>query len=57
VHLQSWPQLDPAALVVSEITLVVQVNGKVRGNMQVPADADRQALIEYAKGCEAAQKY
>jgi leucyl-tRNA synthetase len=57
VHLQSWPQLDPAALVVSEITLVVQVNGKVRGKMQVPADADRPALIEYAKGCEAAQKY
>jgi leucyl-tRNA synthetase len=57
VHLQSWPQLDPEALVVSEITLVVQVNGKVRGNMQVPADADRQALIEYARNCEAAQKY
>ncbi|WP_406678666.1 leucine--tRNA ligase [Moorella sp. ACPs] len=37
VHLESWPAYDPEALVTEEVTLVVQINGKVRDRMQVPA--------------------
>ncbi|MGL5807984.1 MAG: leucine--tRNA ligase, partial [Xenococcaceae cyanobacterium] len=36
VHLQSWPKIDPDALIVDEITLVIQVMGKTRGAIQVP---------------------
>ena len=35
-----WPVADPALLVADEITLVVQVNGKKRGEIEVAADAD-----------------
>jgi leucyl-tRNA synthetase len=39
-----WPQVDEAALVQDEIELVLQVNGKVRGSLRVPAAADRTAV-------------
>ena len=40
VHLERWPDADPAALAVSTITLVVQVNGKVRAQPVAP-DIDK----------------
>ena len=40
----SWPEHDPAALIADEIELVVQVNGKKRGDLRVPRGADRQAI-------------
>jgi LPS-assembly lipoprotein len=39
-----WPEHDPAALVEDEIELVVQVNGKKRGDVRVPREADREAI-------------
>jgi leucyl-tRNA synthetase len=42
-----WPQVDEAALVQDEIEFVLQINGKVRGALRVPAGADR-ATIESA---------
>jgi leucyl-tRNA synthetase len=42
-----WPQVDEAALVQDEIELVLQINGKVRGAVKVPAAAER-AQIEAA---------
>lgn len=39
-----WPQVDDGALVQSEIELVLQVNGKLRGALRVPAEADRKAI-------------
>ena len=41
---EAWPEADPAALVRDEIELVVQVNGKLRGRITVPADAGRDAV-------------
>ncbi|HXF67329.1 MAG TPA: leucine--tRNA ligase [Burkholderiales bacterium] len=41
-----WPEPDPAALEEEEIELVVQVNGKKRGDVRVPRDADRKAIEE-----------
>ncbi|MBD2741445.1 leucine--tRNA ligase [Coleofasciculus sp. FACHB-1120] len=57
VHTQTWPTVDPAALVVDEITLVIQVMGKTRGAIQVPADANREALEQYARESEVAQRF
>ncbi|MCX7693014.1 leucine--tRNA ligase [Tepidimonas taiwanensis] len=39
-----WPQVDEAALQRDEIELVLQINGKLRGALTVPADADRAAI-------------
>jgi leucyl-tRNA synthetase len=43
-----WPVLDEAALVRSSIEIVVQVNGKVRGKIQVSADASKDAVEKMA---------
>jgi leucyl-tRNA synthetase len=40
----SWPAADPGALEREAVELVVQVNGKRRGQIQVPVDADREAV-------------
>ncbi|MBW4459627.1 MAG: leucine--tRNA ligase [Nodosilinea sp. WJT8-NPBG4] len=57
VHRAPWPVFDPAALVVDEITLVIQVMGKTRGTLEVPADSDKAALETYARESEVAQRY
>ncbi len=45
----AWPEPDAAALARSLVTLVVQVNGKLRGQIQVPVDADRAAIEQAAQ--------
>jgi leucyl-tRNA synthetase len=57
VHHQKWRELDPSALVVDEITLVVQIMGKTRGTIQVPASSDKAALEKYALESEIAQRH
>lgn len=57
VHQQDWLKVDPSALEVDEITLVIQVMGKTRGTIQVPAIADKAALEKYARDSEIAQRY
>ena len=57
VHQQQWREVDPSALVVDEITLVVQIMGKTRGTIQVPAGSDKSALEKYATESDVAQKY
>jgi len=52
-----WPQVDESALVQEAITLVIQVNGKVRGRIDVPADADRDALQELVMNEPNVQKH
>ena len=44
----AWPKADPAALVRDEVELVVQVNGKVRARVTVPADAADEEVKEAA---------
>jgi leucyl-tRNA synthetase len=39
-----WPQVDQAALAAEAITLAVQVSGKLRGTVRVPAAADDAAI-------------
>lgn len=45
VHTQPWPEFDPSLAVADEIELPVQINGKVKTRIVVPADADN-ALVE-----------
>jgi leucyl-tRNA synthetase len=52
-----WPQVDPAALVQQEIELVLQINGKVRGKIVVPAAADRTAIEGAARTSPEVAKY
>jgi leucyl-tRNA synthetase len=49
VHLQRWPEYDEATLERDTLTLAVQVNGKRRGEVTVPADADKVAILRAAK--------
>ena len=44
-----WPDFDEAYCVDAMIEIPVQVNGKLRGRVNVPADADKDAIIEAAK--------
>ncbi|MEO7727097.1 MAG: leucine--tRNA ligase, partial [Burkholderiales bacterium] len=44
----AWPAVDETALVQDEIELVLQVNGKLRGNMRVAKDADRAQIEQLA---------
>jgi leucyl-tRNA synthetase len=44
----SWPQVDKSALVQSSIELVVQVNGKVRGKIQVAVDESKEEIKQIA---------
>ena len=57
VHQQPWPNVDSEALVADEITLVIQIMGKTRGTLQVPAGADKAALETYARESAIAQKH
>ena len=44
----SWPQVDKSALIQSSIELVVQVNGKVRGKIQVAVDESKEEIEQIA---------
>jgi len=44
IHKQSWPKLDENALAEDEVTIVLQVNGKVRDKIQVPAQISQEEL-------------
>ncbi|HZZ94159.1 MAG TPA: leucine--tRNA ligase [Usitatibacter sp.] len=54
---QPWPAVDPDALVQDTILLVLQVNGKLRGHMHVPADATREQIEAAAMHDEQVLKF
>ena len=45
-----WPEADPAALVVDRVEMVVQVNGRVRGKIDVDADSSEEAVVQAVLG-------
>ncbi len=55
VHCLSWPQYDEEALVADEVEIVLQINGKVRDRVKVPANLSRQELEKVALSLEKAQ--
>ena len=52
-----WPEVDEAALVQDEIELMLQVNGKLRGSVRVPAGADKAAIEAAALASEDFAKF
>ncbi len=56
IHTQSWPKVDEAAAAEEEITLVVQVNGKLRDRVVVPADIAEEDAKKAALASVAIQK-
>ena len=52
-----WPKVEPAALAQDEIELVLQVNGKLRGKITVPAAADRAAIETAARASPEVAKH
>jgi leucyl-tRNA synthetase len=52
VHLQRWPSFDPDLAREDTVTLVVQVDGRVRDRIDVPADADEDSCKEAALGSD-----
>jgi leucyl-tRNA synthetase len=57
IHNQSWPEVDEAAAAEEQITLVVQVNGKVRDRISVSVDISEEKAKELALSSEAVEKY
>ncbi|WP_062817474.1 leucine--tRNA ligase [Alcanivorax sp. NBRC 102024] len=53
----AWPDVDESALVKDSIELVVQVNGKVRAKLEVPASADKDTVENLAKAEPNVQKF
>jgi leucyl-tRNA synthetase len=57
VHKDSWPELEEAYLVTETITVAVQVNGKVRGEVQFARDSSEASIIDAAKAEEKVAKF
>ncbi len=54
---QRWPQVDAGALARDSVTLVVQINGKLRSKIEVAADATQDSIIAQALADEAVQRF
>ena len=52
-----WPAVDQTALVADEIELSLQINGRLRGQLTVPATADKTTIEQIALAHEATQRY
>jgi leucyl-tRNA synthetase len=57
VHHQAWPVYDPALAVVATVEIPVQVNGKVRDRIVVPAGTGEAELLARAMACEKVQEH
>jgi leucyl-tRNA synthetase len=57
VHQQSWPQYDPKLIVEAMITIVVQINGKVRDRIEVPVDTSEEEIKAKALATEGASRF
>lgn len=57
IHLQDWPDYDEAALQVEEITIVIQVNGRVRDRLVVPVDMAEDELKQRALALPRVQEF
>ncbi|MCA1926107.1 MAG: leucine--tRNA ligase, partial [Thiobacillus sp.] len=53
----AWPTVDESALVQDQIELMIQVNGKLRGQIRVSANADKASIETQALASEAVQKH
>jgi leucyl-tRNA synthetase len=54
---QPWPEADPVLLATDTVTLVVQVNGKLRDRIEAPAEAPKAELLEIARSSEKVARF
>ena len=52
-----WPEHDERQLVVNSVKIIFQVNGKYRGDAQMPADVSKDAALTAAKSNERVQSF
>ena len=57
VHQQKWPIEDEKALITDTITIILQINGKVRDNLHVAPDIDADTLKKLALESDASKKW
>ncbi|MBD3281215.1 leucine--tRNA ligase, partial [Candidatus Uhrbacteria bacterium] len=57
IHLEAWPEFDPKLLIDETVTVAVQVNGKVRGEIEASPDAKEDEVVEMAEQIENVRKY
>jgi leucyl-tRNA synthetase len=57
IHLEKWPTYDPTLAVDSEATIIVQINGKVRGSFTAPMNLPNEELEKLAKSSKEAEKW
>jgi len=57
IHAEPWPTADPAKLRAERVTLVVQVNGKVRDRLEVDAAIDESEAVQHALASARVQRH
>ena len=57
IHLSAWPKYDPKKILDTEIKIIVQINGKVRAELELPVDLPEEKIKEIVFSAEALQKY
>ncbi len=56
IHLSSWPLYDESKITEDEITIAIQINGKVRGTVVIPADIEKEGAEAYILAQESTKK-
>ena len=54
---EPWPKYDPDLVQLEQVVIAVQVNGKLRDKMEVPADISKEDMLSEARKCEKAAAY
>ncbi|MFZ0677435.1 class I tRNA ligase family protein, partial [Candidatus Binatus sp.] len=57
VHLEPWPKYDPKLVIDETVTVVIQVNGKVRDRLQVPAGSSESDVRNLALNSESVKRH
>ncbi|NLP43349.1 MAG: leucine--tRNA ligase [Peptococcaceae bacterium] len=57
IHKQAWPEVDESALIQEEVTIILQVNGKLRDRIQVPVDVSAEELEKLVLSSEKVKNY
>ncbi|HXK39396.1 MAG TPA: class I tRNA ligase family protein, partial [Candidatus Paceibacterota bacterium] len=57
IHTAAWPEHDPLKLAGSEVTIAIQVNGKLRGSITAARDTDEATALGIARGEESLEKW
>ena len=57
IHQECWPDVDPALLVEDNVTMIIQVNGKLRSKLDVPKGLSKEVIIAKAKNDDKIKGY